>query len=151
MVEEALLVPFYVKGRAVGTIWAVAHDDRRKFDAEDERLRTSLGKFASSAYQLLVSLDAVNSALAEREKAEAALRLGNAKLESLIEQRTGALRLLTVKLLQFQDEERRNFARNLHDSIGQSLTILKINLQRMSGAEQRIVRPGASFRVFAGS
>ena len=142
MVEEALLVPFYVKGKAVGTIWAVAHDDGRKFDAEDERLMTSLGKFASSAYQILVSLNAVNSALAEREKAEVALRLGNAKLESLIEQRTGALRLLTVKLLQFQDEERRNFARNLHDSIGQHLTVLKMNLDRMNGlSDQHLVRP----------
>jgi signal transduction histidine kinase len=142
MVEEALLVPFYVEGKAVGTIWAVAHDDRRKFDAEDERLMTSLGKSASSAYQILVSLNAVNSALAEREKAEVALRLGNAKLENLIEQRTGALRLLTVKLLQFQDEERRNFARNLHDSVGQHLTVLKMNLERMNGlSEQHLVRP----------
>lgn len=60
-VEEALLVPFYVDGKAVGTIWAVAHDDRRKFEAEDERLMTSLGKFASSAYRVLVSLDALTS------------------------------------------------------------------------------------------
>jgi len=58
-VEEALLVPFYVGGKAVGTIWAVAHDFRCRFDAEDERLMTSLGKFASSAYQILVSLDAL--------------------------------------------------------------------------------------------
>ena len=34
-VEEALLVPFYVADKAVGTIWAVAHDDH-KFDAEDQ-------------------------------------------------------------------------------------------------------------------
>ena len=27
--EECLLVPFYVGGKAVGTIWAVMHDDRR--------------------------------------------------------------------------------------------------------------------------
>ena len=39
-VEECLLVPFYVNGKAVGTIWAIAHDDRRKFDAED--MRTNL-------------------------------------------------------------------------------------------------------------
>ena len=32
-VEEALLVPFYIEGTAVGTIWAIAHDDRRTFDA----------------------------------------------------------------------------------------------------------------------
>jgi transcriptional regulator with GAF, ATPase, and Fis domain len=57
--EECLLVPFYVGGKAVGTIWAVAHDDRRKFDAEDMRQLFSLGKFASSAYQTITSLDAL--------------------------------------------------------------------------------------------
>src|ERR1700733_8280920 len=141
LVEEALLVPFYVKGKAVGTIWAVAHDARHKFDAEDERVMTSLGKFASSAYQILVSLKAANFAMAEREKAEAALRLSNAKLESLIDKRTGALRRLTISLLQSQDEERRRFARNLHDSIGQHLTILKMNLDGMNMPGQNFVRP----------
>src|SRR6202049_3614845 len=136
LVEEALLVPFYVEGKAVGTIWAVAHDARRKFDAEDERLMTSLGKFASSAYQILLSLNALNFTMSERYKAEVALRLSNAKLENLIEKRTGALRRLTVSLLQSQDEERRRFARNLHDSIGQHLTVLKMNLDRMSGFAQ---------------
>jgi PAS domain S-box-containing protein len=70
LVEEALLVPFYVGGKAVGTIWAVAHDDRRKFDAEDERIMSSLGTFASSAYQVLESLDALKSQMTERENAE---------------------------------------------------------------------------------
>jgi PAS domain S-box-containing protein len=51
--EEGLLVPFYVDGKAVGTIWGIMHDDRRKFDAEDDRILASLGKFASSAYQAL--------------------------------------------------------------------------------------------------
>src|SRR5580704_12884519 len=51
-VEECLLVPFYVHGKAVGTIWAIAHDQRRKFDAEDKRILESLGTFASSAYQI---------------------------------------------------------------------------------------------------
>ena len=50
-VEECLLVPFYVTANAVGTIWAVSHDDRRKFDAEDLRQLESLGQFASAAYQ----------------------------------------------------------------------------------------------------
>ncbi len=140
-VEEALLVPFYVGGKAVGTIWAVAHDNRCRFDAEDERLMTSLGKFASSAYKILTSLDNLNFAMAEREKAEVALRLSNATLENQIEARTRALRRLTVRLLEFQDEERRGFARNLHDSIGQHLTVLKINLDRMNGSEQPLVRP----------
>jgi PAS domain S-box-containing protein len=58
-VEECLLVPFYVEGKAVGTIWAITHDDRRKFDAEDLRQLGSLGRFASAAYQATEFLDAL--------------------------------------------------------------------------------------------
>ena len=57
LAEECLLVPFYVAGRAVGTIWAIAHDARRQFDSEDLRLLESLGKFASAAYQATESLN----------------------------------------------------------------------------------------------
>jgi PAS domain S-box-containing protein len=57
-VEEALLVPFYVAGKAVGTIWAVIHDDAYSFDGEDKRILESLARFASAAYQTLTSLDA---------------------------------------------------------------------------------------------
>jgi len=56
-VEECLLVPFYVQAEAVGTIWAIAHSDRRKFDAEDMRQLVSLARFASSAHQVIQSLD----------------------------------------------------------------------------------------------
>jgi PAS domain S-box-containing protein len=56
-VEEAILVPFYVRREAVGTIWAVSHDDSRKFDAEDMRQLESLGRFASAAFQIVRSLD----------------------------------------------------------------------------------------------
>jgi len=72
--EECLLVPFYVAGKAVGTIWALMHSDRRKFDAEDERVMGSLGKFASSAYQALASIDELRFQIGEREKAEAEVR-----------------------------------------------------------------------------
>jgi PAS domain S-box-containing protein len=71
---ECLLVPFYVGGQAVGTIWAIMHGDGRKFDAEDDRVMGSLGKFASSAYQALASIDDLKFQVAEREKAEAAVR-----------------------------------------------------------------------------
>ncbi|MEO6321435.1 MAG: PAS domain-containing protein, partial [Polaromonas sp.] len=58
LAEECLLLPFYVKGKAVGTIWLVAHDTRRRFDAEDLRQLTSLGRFASVAFQASESLNA---------------------------------------------------------------------------------------------
>lgn len=50
LAEEGLLVPFYVGGKAVGTIWVIAHDSRRTFDAEDLRQLQSFGMFASAAY-----------------------------------------------------------------------------------------------------
>jgi two-component sensor histidine kinase len=53
LAEEGLLVPFHVHGKAVGTIWAIAHDERRRFDAEDLRQLLSLGRFASAAYQAM--------------------------------------------------------------------------------------------------
>jgi signal transduction histidine kinase len=73
-VEECLLVPFYVEGKAVGTIWAIAHDDRRRFDAEDLRQLDSLGRFASAAYQAV-------EFLAASERREEVLRRSNAELE----------------------------------------------------------------------
>jgi PAS domain S-box-containing protein len=72
--EECLLVPFYVGGKAVGTIWAIMHTDRRKFDGEDERLLSVLGQFASLAYQTLESIDDLKVQIAARENAEIALR-----------------------------------------------------------------------------
>lgn len=51
--EEVLLIPFHIDGKAVGTLWAVSHDKERKFDAEDRRLLESLSTFAASAYQSL--------------------------------------------------------------------------------------------------
>jgi PAS domain S-box-containing protein len=72
-VEEALLVPFYVANKAVGTIWAVAHDHSHKFDAEDKRLLLSLGRFASAAYHAVNSLDASTQLAAIVESSDDAI------------------------------------------------------------------------------
>ena len=82
--EECLLVPFYVDGKAVGTIWGIMHSDRRKFDAEDNRVMASLGKFASSAYQALAHIEDLKIQVAEREKAEAEVRQLASGLEAKI-------------------------------------------------------------------
>jgi signal transduction histidine kinase len=72
LADEGLLVPFYVNGKSVGTIWAIAHNSRRQFDAEDLRLLESMGRFASAAYQTVESIEDLKSEIAAREKAEAA-------------------------------------------------------------------------------
>ncbi|HEV3443284.1 MAG TPA: PAS domain-containing protein, partial [Gemmataceae bacterium] len=79
--EECLLVPFHVEGKAVGTIWAIAHDDRRKFDVEDMRQLISLGTFASSAYQVTAFLDALDQQRETLRHSKEELRLANARLD----------------------------------------------------------------------
>ena len=85
LADEGLLVPFYVKGKAVGTIWAIAHTDRRKFDGEDLRLLQSLGQFASAAYQTVEATEAIRAEIAAREKAEAEARQWADRLETKIQ------------------------------------------------------------------
>jgi C4-dicarboxylate-specific signal transduction histidine kinase len=90
-VEECLLVPFYVTGEAVGTIWVIAHSDKRKFDAEDLRMLESMGRFASAAYQAVESIEALKSEIAARDRAEKELRELTASLETQVQARTEAL------------------------------------------------------------
>jgi PAS domain S-box-containing protein len=103
-IEEALLTPFYVEGEAVGTVWVIAHDARRKFDSEDLRQIESLSRFAEAAHQVWAALDAqgqhagamrdMNQSLlvsslrqheltAQAEKAEAALRESGERFHSV--------------------------------------------------------------------
>ena len=91
LAEEGLLAPFYVHGKAVGTIWAIAHNNRRQFDVEDLRLLESLGRFASAAYQALTSIDDLKVQISEREKAETALRELTDTLETRVRVRTEEL------------------------------------------------------------
>lgn len=67
-VVEALLLPFSMNGKTIGTIWVVAHDETRKFDAEDERLVTTLAQFAAAAWQLWAARTASESAQRELEE-----------------------------------------------------------------------------------
>jgi signal transduction histidine kinase len=88
--------------------------------SQDQRLRTIA--------QLQQKAQALETEIAERRRAEESLRLNQANLESLVEQRTAALRQLTSRLLSLQDSERRRIARELHDSLGQYLVALKLNV-----------------------
>src|SRR5215470_13383948 len=88
LADEGLLVPFYVNGKAVGTIWAIAHTSRRQFDAEDLRLLESMGRFASAAYQAVESINDLRLQITARENAELALRELNRELEQRVAERT---------------------------------------------------------------
>jgi signal transduction histidine kinase len=91
LAEEGLLVPFFVNGKAVGTIWTIAHRHHRKFDAEDQRLLESMGRFASAAYQTVESIEKLKSEVAARQKAETELRELTDGLERQVRARTKEL------------------------------------------------------------
>lgn len=74
----------------------------------------------------------IRAHLEKQQAAEDALRRAHDILETQVEERTAALRKLSVQLLRVQDEERRRLARELHDSLGQYLTAAKINLDVMA-------------------
>jgi signal transduction histidine kinase len=60
-------------------------------------------------------------------------RLMNAELGAR-EQAEASLRALSVRLLELQDQERRKFSRELHDSLGQYLVGVKMNLTMLGNS-----------------
>jgi signal transduction histidine kinase len=56
------------------------------------------------------------------------MALEHSKLQAVILQRTTELQNLSLQLLKVQDAERRKLSRDLHDSTGQTLAALKINI-----------------------
>jgi signal transduction histidine kinase len=67
-IVEVLLLPFFVAGEARGTIWLMAHDEQRKFDAEDVRILSSLAEFTSAAYQVTEALATAGSKQTESDR-----------------------------------------------------------------------------------
>lgn len=61
----------------------------------------------------------------------AATKIENAQLYERLRDSASELRRLSQKLFKTQETERHHIARELHDEIGQLLTVIKINLQTM--------------------
>ena len=135
---EALVIPVYLGEDRPGTIWIVAHNDEVKFDSEDLRLMTGLAEFTSCALRLTQAYDQERKERAEgskqlavHEEKEEAMRAVQAKLEAMVQSRTAQLQQLSSRLMAMQDDERRRIARELHDSAGQYLAGIHMNLQAL--------------------
>ena len=94
---------------------------------DDLPLETSTGKsisveFVSNVYQVnggrVIQCNIRN--ITERKQAEAKRKEYSRKLQ-----------VLSRRLVEAQETERRNIARELHDEIGQALTVMQLNLQAM--------------------
>jgi signal transduction histidine kinase len=102
----------------------------------------------------------VSVAVSERNRHEQTLQNAKIKLEEPVFERTReledriagqecaeqALRELSARLLQIQDQERRRIARELHDSTGQSLAVLTMNLSKFS-KEVEAFRPALASQL----
>jgi PAS domain S-box-containing protein len=89
----------------------------------------------------LIGFGKVTRDITERMRAETALRQSNEELgkqigerilvEKRLHESEESLRRLSLSLLRTQDEERRRIGRDLHDSVGQYLAALKMNLDSL--------------------
>jgi signal transduction histidine kinase len=137
-IVEALVLPVDLGGETPGTLWIVSHDDEMKFDSEDARIMMGLAEFTGCALRMTRLSDVRLTArlqgdreIAAHIRTETALRQTQASLEVDIAARATQLEQLSAKLLNLQDEERRRLARELHDSVGQYLAGIQMNLSAL--------------------
>ena len=150
-IVETLVFPLPIGDEVQGTLWIVSHDENVKFDSEDVRRMTVLAEFTSCGLHLLESIEAERAARKQREaeiearkQKETLLRQTQSEMEAIIDDRTEQLRQLSARLISLQDEERRRIARELHDSAGQYLAAIEMNLSGLKQTphlEESLARP----------
>jgi PAS domain S-box-containing protein len=124
------------EGHYEGEAWRLRKDGRRFWaNVVLTSIKDSQGK--------VVGFVKVMRDFTERMLAQEHLRQANVHLAAEVAERKAAeerlatseasLRELSLNLLRTQDEERRRIGRELHDSLGQYLAVLKLNLQSLQG------------------
>jgi len=97
-----------------------------RLGAGDHSARTGLPRARDELRQLTRAFDQMAEALqqreAEREQADGRLKRSRQRLQ-----------VLSRRLVEVQETERRHLARELHDEIGQALTATEMNLQALLG------------------
>ena len=121
-IEDSLLVPFYVNGKPLGTVWVVSHHTSKCFDAEDLRIMTNLSKFAAAAYQTLVLAR-------ERQQAHALLQdeaVGAQKFAFIVDSSDDAIisKTLDGNITSWNKGAERMFGYTAEEAVGKHITIL---------------------------
>jgi signal transduction histidine kinase len=88
---------------------------------------------ATSHDEVAVLIGAFNEMLSQIQERELALQQARDQLEERVQARTAELKVLSGRLMSLQDEERRHIARELHDSTGQVVAALGMNLAVLQG------------------
>jgi len=109
-IRSAASVPLLMEGHSIGSLTLYASEIDH-FD--DERMHL-LNELAGGIAFALDRFEQEN----RRRSAETEIRQARQQLQAL-----------STRLLEVQEQERRDIARGLHDEIGQALTLIKIKLQ----------------------
>jgi PAS domain S-box-containing protein len=116
-VPEALLARAARDGRAEQEGWRICKDGSRFWaDVVITALRSPSGKLSGFAK--------VTRNMTERRESEESLR----EQRALLTKAAGDLLALTRRLVEAEEAERRRVARELHDRVGQNLSVLSLNL-----------------------
>jgi len=120
-----------------------------RFELESWRVRKDRSRFWANVVltairdekDTLIGFAKITRDFTERMRSQEALQRANAELTIEVNERKAAekrlamseksLRDLSRRLLSTQDEERRRIGRDLHDSLGQYLAMLKMNLDSL--------------------
>lgn len=97
-------------------------------------IATPLVWLAASAVTVVVVGHVVYLLLRENFVQQRALDRFSRGLEEVVSQQTGEIRLLASNLVSVQEEERTRIAREVHDELGQTLTGLRMEVDRLDGA-----------------
>jgi signal transduction histidine kinase len=132
-------------------IWYCFLPPRNSFSLQNPKVEISgmLGFLVFSG--LIIALGEANRRSIVRTKwAEEQLRKAHDELELKIQERTedlktanDSLRELSSRLQQMRDEERRQIARELHDSVGQLLAALSMNIAVVQRQSDKLDSAGA--------
>jgi signal transduction histidine kinase len=113
-------------------------DPKNSFSIPDVRHLVDMSEFAAAALIIVVIAELVR-------RNHAALYRAQIELEDTVRQRTAELNVanqnlgeLSARLMHLQDEERRRIARELHDSVGQTLAALSMNLSAVRSDIDRL-------------
>jgi len=97
----------------------------------------------------VLAIVGVSQDLRGHKAAEAQLRTAQSQLEKQVQQRTAelnkaneGLRDLSARLLQMRDQEARRLARELHDSVGQLLAAIKMNIGEVRSQAHKLDERG---------
>jgi two-component system, chemotaxis family, CheB/CheR fusion protein len=123
------------QGRAADQRWHLKRDGSR-FWADGVLVRLD------DEHGMLRGFVKITRDATERKQAEEALQRAHDDLERRVEERTAELQMLSTtrqellqRLVMAQEDERRRIARELHDSLGQYLSALRLDLTRAQTIE----------------